>query len=113
MEPACDTAALLDAHIAAWNRHDVPAFVATMTPDAEVYRHPGELQLKGREAIGAHFLQLWAKQPKLSVKVVRRTKLETHVVDEESLSLDGQEIARDVAIYAVEGCLIRRVDTVE
>jgi len=113
MEPECDIAALLDAHIAAWNAHDAPAFVATFDPAAELYRHPGELQLRGREQIGAHFLQLWAKQPKFSVRVNRRTQLETHVVDEESLLLDGQEVARDVAVYRIESCLIRRVDTVE
>ena len=113
MEPLCDIDALIDAHNKAWNRHDVAAFVAPLDPTAEIYDHPGELQLKGAEAITAHFTQLWAKLPEMSVTVKRRTKLENHVVDEESLRINGREIARDVAVYRVESCLITRVDTIE
>lgn len=113
MEPQCDMDALIEAHNAAWNRHDVAAFVETLSPDAEIYEHPGKLQLKGHDAIRAHFLQLWAKLPELSVTVTRHTKLERHFVDEESLRINGQEIARDVAVYEVAGCLITRIDTIE
>jgi len=113
MEPLCDIDALLDAHNNAWNRHDVAAFVATLDPQAEIYEHPGKLQLKGTEAIRAHFTQLWAKLPEMTVTTHRRIRLETHIVEEESIRVGGQEAARDVAVYRVEGCLITRVDTIE
>jgi uncharacterized protein (TIGR02246 family) len=105
--------ALLQAHNDAWNRHDVAAFVETLSPDAEIFKFPGTLQLKGREQIGAHFTQLWAKLPEMSVTVEHRSRLEHHVVDEEALRIDGQEIAREVTVYEVEACLIHRVDTIE
>ena len=113
MEPLCDIDALLDAHNSAWNRHDVAAFVATLDPEAEIYEHPGKLQLKGAAAIRDHYPKLWAKLPELQVTVKRRTKLENHIVDEEALTINGTEIARDVAVYRVEACLITRVDTIE
>jgi len=113
MEAFCDIDALIDAHNAAWNRHDVAAFVATLTPDAEIYEHPGQLQLKGRDAIGSHFRQLWAKVPEMTITVARHTKLQHHVVDEDVLKVNGQEIAREVTVYEVEACLVRRVDTIE
>jgi len=113
MEPICDLDALIDTHVAAWNRHDVAAFVATFDPDAEIYEHPGKLQLKGVDAIAAHYPPVWAKVPELQVTVKRRTRLEGHIVDEEALTINGTEIARDVAVYRVESCLITRVDTIE
>ncbi|MBX7247652.1 MAG: nuclear transport factor 2 family protein [Caulobacteraceae bacterium] len=113
MEALCDLEALLQAHNDAWNRHDVAAFVETLSPDAEIYAFPGTLQLKGREPIAAHFTQLWAKVPELSVTVAHRSRLENHVVDEEVLRINGQEIAREVTVYQVEACHIRRIDTIE
>lgn len=113
MEPLCDIDALIDGHNAAYNSKDLAAFVATLDPDAEIYEHPGKLQLKGTEAITAHYRQLFAKLPELTVVVKHRTRLENHVVDEEALSLNGEAIAGDVAVYRVESCLITRVDTIE
>jgi uncharacterized protein (TIGR02246 family) len=113
MEALCDMDALLQSHLDAWNRHDVAAFVATLAADAEIYKFPGTLQLRGHDQIGAHFRQLWAKLPEMTVTVAHRSKLENHVVDEEVLKINGQEIARDVAVYQVENCLVRRVDTIE
>lgn len=113
MEAFCDLDALIQSHIEAYNRHDVAAFVATFDPAAEIYEHPGQRQLKGHDQIRAHYTQLFAKLPELTVTVTRHTRLENHIVDEESLRINGQEIARDVAVYKVESCLITRVDTID
>ncbi|HYG86239.1 MAG TPA: nuclear transport factor 2 family protein [Azospirillum sp.] len=113
MEAVCDVNALIDAHIAAYNRHDVAAFMATLDPEAEIYEHPGKLQLRGHDQVRSHYTGLFTKLPELTVEVKRRTRLETHIVDEESLVLSGKEIARDVAVYRVENCLISRVDTID
>lgn len=113
MEPQCDMDALLQAHNDAWNRHDVAAFIETLDPKAEIYKFPGTLQLRGREQIGAHFRQLWTKLPEMTVTVAHRSKLEGHVVDEEILKINGQEISREVTVYQVASCLITRVDTIE
>lgn len=113
MEAFCDIDALIAAHNAAYNAHDVAAFVRTLDADAEIYEHPGQRQLKGHDEIRAHYTQLFAKLPELTVTVTRHTRLENHIVDEESLRINGQEIARDVAVYKVESCLITRVDTID
>lgn len=113
MEPLCDIDALLQQHNGAYNSKDLAAFVQTLDPQAEIYEHPGKLQLKGHDQITAHYRQLFAKLPELTVTVKHRTRLENHIVDEESLSLNGEQIAGDVAVYRVEGCLITRVDTIE
>ena len=113
MEPLCDIDALLQSHLDAFNGKDVAAFVATFDPNAEIYGHPGKLQLKGREQITSHYRQQFAKLPELTVTVKSRVRLENHIVDEETLSLNGEQIAGDVAVYRVEGCLITRVDTIE
>ncbi len=113
MEPLCDIEALLDAHLTAYNNKDLAAFVATFDPEAELYEHPGKLQLKGVEAITNHYRQLFAKLPELTVVVKHRTRLETHIVDEESMAINGEQIAGDVAVYRVDSCRITRVDTIE
>lgn len=113
MEAFCDIEALLDAHNAAYNNKDLAAFVATLDPEAEIYEHPGMLQLKGRDQITSHYRQLFAKLPELTVTVTHRSHMEHHVVDEEALTLNGEAIAGDVAVYRVEACLITRVDSIE
>jgi putative hydrolase of HD superfamily len=114
MEPQCDIDALLQAHLDAYNRGDVAAFVATFTPDAEIFRHPGAIELRGRDQLTVSYTQLFAKDspPSITFRVVHRSKLEGHVVDEEAIVVDGRDVAREVSVYQIQSCLIRRIDTI-
>lgn len=113
MDAVCDVDALLADHIGAYNRHDVAAFVQTFAPAAEIYEHPNQLVLKGREDIATHYTALFARAPGLTVTVKHRTHMENHIVDEEALSLNGEAVEGGVAVYRIEGCLIQRVDQID
>ena len=114
MEPQCDMAALVQAQLEAYNRHDVAAFVATYTPTAELYDHPGTLTMKGRDAIRDSYGRLFERFPRLRAEVKHRTVTKNHVVDEETVTLEpGGPTFVATAVYKLDGCLISRVDFID
>ena len=90
MEALCDIDALIAAHNAAYDAHDVAAFIRTLDVDAEIYEHPGQRQLKGHDEIRAHYTQLFAKLPELTVTMTRHTPRDKHILYEERLRTNGQ-----------------------
>jgi hypothetical protein len=102
-------AAAAQRQLDAYNAHDLDAFVACYHPDVEVRDFPaGTLRVAGREALRARYADVLAR-PGLRADVVRRITHGAVVVDEERVVGLREGVVAAVAIYEVEGALIRRV----
>lgn len=103
--------ALAQRQLDAYNAHDLEAFVACYHPQVEVRDFPGgEQRFQGHEAMRARYGPMFAPGSSLHADLVNRIAMGTVVFDQErvrGLREDGDVEA--VAIYEVEGELIRRV----
>jgi len=108
----CDIVAVIEAQLAAYNRHDAAAFAETYAPDAEVYWHPNVLRLKGRAQIEASYGETFRKFPTLKATILHRTVLDGWVIDEERAERAPGQALHAVVAYRVRGCLIERADII-
>ena len=93
----------------AYNAHDLEAFVACYHPEVEVRDiHSGELRLAGMTAFRERYAAVLQK-PGLRAEVLRRIALGQVVIDEERVVGLREGVVEAVALYQVEGELIRRV----
>jgi uncharacterized protein (TIGR02246 family) len=107
----CDVAALIDAQLEAYNRHDVPAFVETYAPSASLFMNRGEPWVTGHDAITREYSAFFEQAPELRAEVVNRIIVGDTVVDHERVRIapNVPEIEA-VAVYTVRECKIARVD---
>lgn len=94
----------------AYNAGNVDAFVGYYHPEVEVYQFPNTLRYTGREKMRGNYAGFFEKNPKLHCELTERIVLGNKVIDREhitGLSSGGSFDA--VAIYEIEGGLIRRV----
>jgi uncharacterized protein (TIGR02246 family) len=114
MEPQCDIAALIQAQVDAYNRHDAAAFVEFYTPTAVIGALNGPVEMTGRDNIRASYASMFATYPNLSVTVRHRAVLGRHVVDEEVVTLNaGEPVIIASVAYTIEGCKISRADIID
>ena len=108
---ADDPAAAAQRQLDAYNAHDADAFAACYAPDVRVERLPGgEVVAEGREALRALYADLFRREPARRADLLARVACGRFVVDHERVaSGPGAEPKFAVAIYEVEGGLIRRV----
>jgi len=102
---------VVDRQIAAYNARDLEAFVSSFSPDAVVARHPsGEIVATGRDGLRKMYGELFAKSPLLRARVLNRVESGGFVVDHELVTgIEGRPYFHGVAIYEVDGELIKRV----
>jgi hypothetical protein len=102
---------LAQRQLDAYNAHDLDAFVACYDPQVEVRDFPaGALRMQGHDELRARYGPL-LERPELHAALVRRTAQGSVVIDQEKvrgIRDDGEEVDA-VAIYEVQGELIRRV----
>ena len=103
-DPPRDPEAVVQVQLDAYNAHDIDAFMATYTNDAELFEHPAKLLAAGsaqlRERYGARF-----KDPKLHATIVKRIVMGNVVIDHEKVARtfpEGTGVADAIAIYQVE-----------
>lgn len=102
-------AELAQRQLDAYNAHDLEAFVACYHPQVEVRDFPaGTLRLDGIAAFRARYADVLAR-PGLRAEVVRRIAQGAVVIDEERVTGLREGVVSAVALYEVEGDLIRRV----
>jgi hypothetical protein len=96
--------AIVQTQIEAYNAHDIDAFVATYTEDAQLFEHPAKLLAAGsaqlRERYAARF-----KEPNLHAVIVKRIVMGNVVVDHERVARtfpEGSGVIDAVAIYEVQ-----------
>ncbi len=94
----------------AYNAHDIEAFLATYSPDIELYSYPDSLLMSGLEAMRNAYGPRFETTTTLHAEIRNRIVLGNFVVDlERVIGLDEGRVVNAVAIYEVEEGLIRRV----
>lgn len=111
-DPALTTlpAALAQRQLDAYNAHDLEAFVACYAEDVEVYELPSmTCILRGREALRGRYGPYFAQQQPRARLASDRLVLGTMAIDpEDVVRADGSRL-QAIALYHVDGGLIRRV----
>jgi imidazolonepropionase-like amidohydrolase len=106
-------AALVQRQLEAYNAHDVDAFLATYSPDIELFDLPDTAKpmMKGIPEMHQRYGRLFAQLPKLRCRIGERIVEGPFVIDHEicDTGMPGEPEMRAVAIYQVENNLIRRV----
>jgi hypothetical protein len=94
----------------AYNAHDLERFVAEYTDDVRVFRPPtAEPTLAGKRAFADHYARNRFTLPNLRAEVVERMVCGNKVVDHERITGLGPGVVEAIAVYEVEGGLIRTV----
>lgn len=110
MITAEQAANVIDGHLAAFNAHDLDAFIEFFHPDIEVFNFPNELDKSGLESLRESFVETFKMQP--YEKVVTRIIDRNHVIDqvEVTFQFNGHAMSdRSTVIYTLEDGLIRRM----
>ncbi|HEY3755572.1 MAG TPA: nuclear transport factor 2 family protein [Opitutaceae bacterium] len=100
--------ALVRRQLEAYNARDVDALLACYAPDARMYRHPSELVVQGRDAMGRLFRDRFA-EPNLHAQVVQRIVLANKVIDHELVTRtfpEGPGTLEVAMIYEIRDGLI-------
>lgn len=103
---------VVDAQLAAYNRHDPSGFASCYAEDAVVRDADGAVRARGREAVEQVYAALFTEHAGLQARVVSRTAAASWVVDEELVTRDGETgplTTRAVVVYRVRHGLIRDV----
>ncbi|MFI4923650.1 MAG: nuclear transport factor 2 family protein [Vicinamibacteria bacterium] len=94
----------------AYNAHDLDRFVAQYTDDVRVFRPPAaEPTLSGKHAFADHYARNRFTLPDLHAEVVNRMVCGNKVVDHEHITGLEPDVVEAIAVYEVEGGLIRTV----
>lgn len=115
--PAVDSADLVDRQRAAYNAHDLGAFLACYAADVMVFDSEGRITAENRAAMQPTYETLFSRSPRVRVRVAQRIRLgppeRAVVIDEEHVGgyfHDGKERRFVMAVmYEVEAGLIRTV----
>jgi uncharacterized protein (TIGR02246 family) len=103
--------AVIDAHLKAYNAHDLEALLAFFAPDGELYEFPDKLLAKGSDAIRARYAARLA-EPNLHARVASRVAVGNTVIDEEHITRtfpgEGPGTIEVAAISEVKGGKITR-----
>jgi hypothetical protein len=87
----------------AWNKHDVNGALAAFDPNVQVYRFPEELLTNSRASLGAHWRELFSKEPNARVTISPRIVHGRFVIDHETGSgLRNSGSPTSVWIYEVK-----------
>jgi hypothetical protein len=105
-----DSEAVVAAQVAAYNAHDIDAFMAFWHADAQYFAFPDEVLATGADAIRArHVLRF--EDAAVQVRLLSRVCVDDLVVDREVFTRtfpDGVGRVDVMAIYQVEDGLIRK-----
>lgn len=94
----------------AYNRRDLPAFVAAYSDGIRVYRMPiDEPALVGKAAFAEFYRTQRFNLPGLHAEILQRIEMGNKVIDHERISGLGEQPTEAVAVYEVVDGLIERV----
>ncbi len=101
---------LAQRQLNAYNARNLDAFVSNYHPEVEVYNFPDQLQYKGRENMRPGYGRFFEANPRLHCELVNRIVIGKRVIDREHITgLSNGGSFDAVAIYEIEGGLIRKV----
>ncbi len=110
-EPAPGPEAIVQKQLEAYNARDLKAFLATYADDAELFEQPSKLLARGTAQLRERYAARFA-EPNLHGVLVKRIVTGNFVIDQERVTRtfpEGTGVQEAVAIYEVQGALIRRV----
>lgn len=91
----------------AYNRHDLPAFLACFTEDFRAYRMPAQApSLRGKAALAAFYAEHRFNRPALKAELISRTVLGDQVFDHERIHGLDEQALESIAVFAVVDGLI-------
>jgi len=107
----------VERQLAAYNAHDLAAFLACYSPAVLVFDYEGRITAENRNAMQESYETLFARSPNVRARVAQRIRLgpteRTFIIDEEHVSgylHDGEERRYVLAVmYEIEGGLIHTV----
>ena len=106
-------AALVQRQLDAYNAHDLEAFIATYSPEIEIFdiANAAAPQMTGLEGMRAVYGEMFSTMPNLRCDLGNRIADGAFVIDHEICAMGepGDPPERAIAIYQVEEKLIRRV----
>lgn len=98
----------VEAQFAAYNAHDLDAFVACFAPDFKGYRMPTETpSTVGKGALRAFYAEHRFNNPLLKAELLSRTVLGNKVFDHELIHGLSPEPIESVAVFEVKEGLIQ------
>lgn len=99
---------IVNQRMQAHNSHDMEAFLATYSPEIQVYDYPNTpLGNKGHAHLRSIFSPLF-KDKAVSVEIHSQLEHGKYIVNQETVTRHGEEF-RYLSIYEVEGGLIQSV----
>lgn len=103
---------IVDLQLEAYNSRDIEAFVATYSENVELYNFPNELIGKGKEDLRKNYKTFFESTPDLHCEIKNRIIVGNKVIDEEYLTMNGQNFSA-VAIYEVVNGKIAKVTFIQ
>lgn len=101
---------LAQRQLDAYNRHDLDAFATCFAADVEAFELPSmTLLFAGREALRERYGPYFADKRPVAELTATRISLGPFAIDTEHVTLADGKALDAVAIYLVEGELIRRI----
>ena len=110
--PPSEAERVVQAHVDAFNRRDVEAFMATYAPDAIHWEFPADTVWNGAARIRAHYTELFADPDAAGLHVdVRERIVKGRFVTAHEFyrGLPGEDTHVSVVIYEVRDGLIHNV----
>ena len=92
----------VDAQLAAYNAHDVEAFMACYTPDCVIEDGAGTRLLAGHAEMRSRYQALFASSPNLHCDIASRICIGSYVIDEERITGRVPDLRHAVVIYRID-----------
>ncbi|NKI32699.1 nuclear transport factor 2 family protein [Croceivirga thetidis] len=99
---------IVQKQLDAYNSRNINAFAATYSDDVKLYNFPNELISEGIDSLRESYKGFFKSTPDLNCKITKRIVTGNKVIDEEYLTMNGQNFSA-VAVYEVENGKIAKV----
>ncbi len=99
----------VEATVAAYNAHDLDAYLALFTPEATFGQLGGRVLLDSREAMRGFYSQFFAARTSVQCESIERTAVGPFVLDRQVVSGGGQPALEAVLLHEVRGGLVTRI----
>ena len=102
--PTREPLAVVNERMAAYNTHDMPAFLAAYSPEVAIYRYPDRLLGTGHTHLRRLFADLFVTKG-VHVDVTQQIERQEYVLNDEQVRY-GDKTVRYVSIYEVKNGVI-------
>ena len=92
----------VDAQLAAYNAHNVEAFMVCYTPDCVIEDGAGVRLLTGHGEMRPRYQALFASSPNLHCDIASRICIGNYVIDEERITGRVPDLRHAVVIYRID-----------